>query len=184
MLVPRSSGTPVATWAWPTLVVSRRRVLESVFVLLESSSPSRRIFISSHSLLPLWFVISVLQLLLHLGDCLMNGWMWRPAEAEAINRQAPRAKGCCEPSPKQLGRPAWAERPRPILARFGPVSLPDASRSIVDLLSYACGPLMSSSPRFRQISLSHKLQHLLSPWSFPASCFGPWALWSHVHDVS
>jgi hypothetical protein len=24
----------------------------------------------------------------------------------------------------------------------------------------------------------------LAPWSFPASCFGPWALWSHVHDVS
>jgi hypothetical protein len=22
----------------------------------------------------------------------MNGWMWRPAEAETINRQAPRAK--------------------------------------------------------------------------------------------
>jgi hypothetical protein len=26
VLVPRSSGTPVATWAWPTWVVSRRRV--------------------------------------------------------------------------------------------------------------------------------------------------------------
>jgi hypothetical protein len=23
-----------------------------------------------------------------------------------------------------------------------------------------------------------------SPWSFLASCFGPWAIWSHVHDVS
>jgi hypothetical protein len=22
------------------------------------------------------------------------------------------------------------------------------------------------------------------PWSFTASCFDPWALWSHVHDVS
>jgi hypothetical protein len=49
-VVPRSSGTPVATWAWPTWVVSRRRVLEVVFVLLESPSPSRRIFIGSHSL--------------------------------------------------------------------------------------------------------------------------------------
>jgi hypothetical protein len=29
-LVHRSSGTPVATWAWPTWVVSRRRVLEAV----------------------------------------------------------------------------------------------------------------------------------------------------------
>jgi hypothetical protein len=76
----------------------------------------------------------------------MNGWMWQPAEAEAINRQAPKAKGGREPGS----------------ARFGPVSLPDASRSIVDLLPYACGPLMSSSPRFGQSSLSRKLQHLLS----------------------
>jgi hypothetical protein len=37
----------------PTLVVSRRRVLEAAFVLLEFSSPSRRIFIGSHSLPPL-----------------------------------------------------------------------------------------------------------------------------------
>jgi hypothetical protein len=32
VLVPRSSGTPVATWAWPTWVVSWRRVLEAVFI--------------------------------------------------------------------------------------------------------------------------------------------------------
>jgi hypothetical protein len=50
VLVPRSSGTPVATWAWPIWVVSRRRVLEVVFILLEFRSPSRRIFIGSHSL--------------------------------------------------------------------------------------------------------------------------------------
>jgi hypothetical protein len=35
VLIPRSSGTPVATWAWPTWVVSRRRI-----------------FIGSHSLPP------------------------------------------------------------------------------------------------------------------------------------
>jgi hypothetical protein len=52
VLVPRSSGTPVATWAWPTWVVSRRRVLEAVFILLEFPSPARRIFIGSHSLPP------------------------------------------------------------------------------------------------------------------------------------
>jgi hypothetical protein len=52
VLVPRSSGTLVATWAWPTLVVSRRRVLEAVFILLEFPSPSRRIFTGSHSLPP------------------------------------------------------------------------------------------------------------------------------------
>jgi hypothetical protein len=32
--------------------VSRRRVLEAVFILLEFPSPSRRIFIGSHSLPP------------------------------------------------------------------------------------------------------------------------------------
>jgi hypothetical protein len=52
VLVPRSSGTPVATWAWPTWVVSQRRVLEAVFILLEFPSPLRRIFIGSHSLPP------------------------------------------------------------------------------------------------------------------------------------
>jgi hypothetical protein len=62
----------------------------------------------------------------------------------------------------RLGRPALADRPRPILARFGPISLPDASQSIVDLLPYAWGPLTSSSPRFGQSSLSRKLQHLWS----------------------
>jgi hypothetical protein len=96
-------------------------------------------------------------LLLRVGGSLMNGWMWRPAEAEAINRRAPRSKGA------RTGlETGWADRPRPVSARFGPVSLPDASRSIVDLLPYACGPLTSSSPRFRQSSLSRKLQNLLS----------------------
>jgi hypothetical protein len=61
VLVPRSCGTPVATWAWSTWVVSRRRVLEVVFILLEFPSPLRRIFICSHSLPPLWFAVSVLQ---------------------------------------------------------------------------------------------------------------------------
>jgi hypothetical protein len=33
--------------------------LEAVFVLLEFPSPSRRIFIGSHSLPPLWFAVSM-----------------------------------------------------------------------------------------------------------------------------
>jgi hypothetical protein len=65
VLVPRSSGTPVATWAWPTWVVSWRRALEAVFILLELPSPSRRIFIGSHSLPPLWFAVSVLHCTRH-----------------------------------------------------------------------------------------------------------------------
>jgi hypothetical protein len=36
----------------------------------------------------------------------MNGWMWRLAEAEAINRQAPSSKGeRTEPKTGQDGRP-------------------------------------------------------------------------------
>jgi hypothetical protein len=52
LLVSRSSSTSVAVWTLPTWVVSRRHVLEAVFVLLEFPSPSRRIFIGSHSLPP------------------------------------------------------------------------------------------------------------------------------------
>jgi hypothetical protein len=52
VLVPRFSGTSVATWAWPTWVVSCRRVLEAVFISLEFPSHSTRIFIGSHSLPP------------------------------------------------------------------------------------------------------------------------------------
>jgi hypothetical protein len=47
-----------------------------------------------------------------------NGWMWQPAEAEAINIQAPRAKGGCEPGSEQAG-PAGLGRPAQ--AHFGPV---------------------------------------------------------------
>jgi hypothetical protein len=59
----------------------------------------------------------------------MNGWMWRPAEAETIYKQAPRAKGGREPGPEWAGpvgpgRSAQAGRPRPNSARFGPGFLP------------------------------------------------------------
>jgi hypothetical protein len=37
-------------------------VLEALFILLEFRSPSRRIFIGSHSLPPIWFAVSVLHL--------------------------------------------------------------------------------------------------------------------------
>jgi hypothetical protein len=59
LLVTRSSSTPVAAWALPTWVVSRRRVFEAVFVLLESPSPSRRIFNGSPFTPPL-VAVSVL----------------------------------------------------------------------------------------------------------------------------
>jgi hypothetical protein len=77
----------------------------------------------------------------------MIGWMWRPAEAEAINRRAPRSKGGrIGPG---TGQVVWPGPIDPGPFRPGSlVSLPDASRSIVDLLPYECGPLTSSSPWF------------------------------------
>jgi hypothetical protein len=48
--------------------------------------------------------------------------------------------GLKQAMPAALGRPAQA--------RFGLGTVPDASRSIVNLLPFAYGPLTSSSPRF------------------------------------
>jgi hypothetical protein len=45
---------------------------------------------------------------------LVDGWMWRPAEAETIYRQAPRAKGSANRARSGLGRSAQAGRPRPL----------------------------------------------------------------------
>jgi hypothetical protein len=56
VFVPRTSSTSVATWFRQTEGRSVERVILGVrpseFILLEFQSPSRRIFISSHSLPP------------------------------------------------------------------------------------------------------------------------------------
>jgi hypothetical protein len=44
-------------------------VLEDAFILLEFPFPSRRIFIGSHSLPPLWFAVSVLPIALFFPCC-------------------------------------------------------------------------------------------------------------------
>jgi hypothetical protein len=53
VFVPRTSSTPVATWFWQTEGRSAERVILGVrpseFILSEFQSPSRRIFIGSHS---------------------------------------------------------------------------------------------------------------------------------------
>jgi hypothetical protein len=58
VFVPRTSSTPVATWFWQTEGRSAECVILGVrpseFILSEFQSPLRRIFISSHSLPPLW----------------------------------------------------------------------------------------------------------------------------------
>jgi hypothetical protein len=83
----------------------------------------------------------------------MDGWIWRPAEAEAINKQAPRAKWGREPGPE------WAGPVGPGLFRPGsaPVSSPVASRVIPYLCALACGPLTSFPSRLRLESLLYKL---------------------------
>jgi hypothetical protein len=48
----------------------------------------------------------------------VDGWMWQPAEAETIYRQAPRAKGGRDPGPKWAGLVGPG---RPAQAHFGPV---------------------------------------------------------------
>jgi hypothetical protein len=65
VFVPRTSSTPVATWFWQTEGRSAERVIlgirPSEFILSEFQSPSRRIFIGSHSLPPSLVAYSVLQ---------------------------------------------------------------------------------------------------------------------------
>jgi hypothetical protein len=93
-------------------------------------------------------------LLLRLGGSLTNGWMWRLAEAEAINRQAPRAKGGAEPGPEWAG-PIGPDPFRPGSAR---VSSPFASCMIPYLCALACGPLTSFPSQLRLESLLCKLR--------------------------
>jgi hypothetical protein len=67
-------------------------------------------------------------LLLHVGGSLMNGWMWQPMEAEAINRREPRSKGArTGPEIGQAGRPGPTS---PSL--FRPVSVFSRSPMLVD----------------------------------------------------
>jgi hypothetical protein len=93
---------------------------------------------------------------------LVDGWMWRPTEAEAINGQAPRAKRGSRTEPGV----GWANRPRPagpgpFRPGSAPVSSPVASRVISYLCALACGPLTSFPSRFRLESLLSKLRRFL-----------------------
>jgi hypothetical protein len=83
----------------------------------------------------------------------MNGWMWRPVEAEAINRQAPRAKGGAEPGPEWAGLVGLG----PFRPGSAPVSSPVASCMIYYLCALACGPLTPFPSRLRLESLLCKL---------------------------
>jgi hypothetical protein len=91
----------------------------------------------------------------------VDGWMWRPVEAETIYRQARRAKG---------GRTGpgvgWASRtrpadPGPFRPGSAPICSPVACRVIPYLCALACGPLTSFPSRFRLESLPCKLRCFL-----------------------
>jgi hypothetical protein len=75
-------------------------------------------------------------------------WRQRQQIEEHIGQRASRTG----PETGQVGRPG-PTGPGPVRPRLAPkrffVNCGDASLSIVDLLPYACGPLMLSSPRFR-----------------------------------
>jgi hypothetical protein len=89
------------------------------------------------------------------------GLMWRPMEAEPINRRTPRAKGAPNWARSGLGLPAQAGRPRPVSAQFGPGFSPIASLVIPYLCVLACGPLTSLPSRLRLESLLSKLHYFL-----------------------
>jgi hypothetical protein len=84
----------------------------------------------------------------------VDGWMWRPAEAETIYRQTPRAKRGCEPGPKWAGPVS----PGPFQPGSAPVCSPVAFCVIPYLCALACGPLTSFPSRFRLESLPCKLR--------------------------
>jgi hypothetical protein len=84
-------------------------VLEAAFILLEFSSPSRRIFIGCHSLPPLWFAVSVLHTLVPLAR------VGRPGASPATCA-APAANG----APRAVRRPADERHLAQLLATDGP----------------------------------------------------------------
>jgi hypothetical protein len=90
----------------------------------------------------------------------VDGWIWRPVEAETIYRQAPRAKREREPSPEWSGS-AQAGRPGPFRPGSAPVFSPVASRVIPYLCALACAPLTSFPSWFRLESLPCKLRCFL-----------------------
>jgi hypothetical protein len=91
----------------------------------------------------------------------VDGWMWRPTEAETIYRQAPRAKGSANRARSGLaGQPRLAG-PGPFRPGSAPDCSPVASRVIPYLCALACEPLTSFHSRFRLESLPCKFRCFL-----------------------
>jgi hypothetical protein len=111
----------------------------------------------------------------------VDGWMWRPAEAETIYRQAPRAKGSANRARSGLGRSAQAH--------FGPVRPRFAPRLLL-AWSLICVHLHVGLWRRFLHGLGLNPCHAsftvfwLSPWRLARWRFSPRVIWSHAHHVS
>jgi hypothetical protein len=93
VFVLRTSSTPVATWFWQTEGRSAECVILGVrpseFILLEFQSPSRRIFIGSHSLPTSGRLIGPSQVLVKFaaGWWLLDDWSKEKLRACSIQIQ-------------------------------------------------------------------------------------------------
>jgi hypothetical protein len=100
VFVPRTSSTLLATWFWQTEGRSAERVILGVrpseFILMESLSPSRRVFIGSHSLPP------------------PSGRLISPSAvtpcARAASAASPPQAGAAAPPRTRAAAPPWAWR--------------------------------------------------------------------------
>jgi hypothetical protein len=125
----------------------------------------------------------LLVLLLRVGGSLMNGWMWRPIEAQAIYQGAPRSKGGANQARNRLGRPAWASRPRPVFDSVRPDLPPRCfSRFLEFMPNFLWSLDVFSRGLDKGTWRANSRIFCLGPQSF--TCFGPWVVWSHVHRVS
>jgi hypothetical protein len=110
-------------------------------------------------------------LLLHFGDSLMNGWMWRLTEAKAIYRETPRSKGVANRARNSPGWPAWADRSGPT----GPCPFQHGSalfHSLTLLGQLLTFSLLYVGPSCR---LLHGLDRAPCRASFNIFCSGPWS---------
>jgi hypothetical protein len=79
--------------------------------------------------------------------------VWWPTGTEAINRQAPRAKGCRTGPETPWADPNRLDGPGPFWAGSGPSSSPVASCMVLYLCALSCGPITSFPSQLRHESL-------------------------------
>jgi hypothetical protein len=85
---------------------------------------------------------------------------WRHLQGFRVEDPSGARKGGPNRPPEWLGRPAWADRPRPILARFGRPFAPVGPQVIMHFAPSTCMILTMSSSRPRWRFSAHEV------WSF------------------